>query len=226
MARILLVEDDPILGRGLKFSLEREGYEVTWTETIASTLTALDAHIFNLIALDLQLPDGTGLTIAKKASSKKSSIPVIMITASGDEESVIAGFSAGAADYVRKPFGTRELLARIKVVLGSKSQNFPFRTIQYCELSIQPEQRIAKLSDVPMELNRRQFQILSHLIANAEAVVTRDALISSLDKSEEMFDRTIDSHVSLLRSKLKKFGANGVQITSIYGVGYRLEKKA
>jgi len=223
MSRILLVEDDPALGKSLKFALEKESYEVQWVDTIADAEAKANERAFDLVALDLNLPDGNGLTFAKWMAKSFPQIPVLMITASNDEESVVAGFEAGAVDYVKKPFNNRELFARLKVVL--RGRNNQHKALHYGEITIQPEQRIAKVGDTPVELNRRQFQILSYFIAHAESVVTRDNLISSLDKSEEMIDRTIDSHISHLRTKLRKAGAASVQISPIYGLGYRLEKK-
>ncbi len=224
MARILLVEDDPILGKGLKFSLEKEGYEVLWVDSKTQAESAVMDKVFDIVTLDLNLPDGNGLSFAKWARKNYPRLPIFMITASGDEETVVAGFEAGAIDYVRKPFIMRELLARLKVALNER-RNKVFRALQYGEISIQPDHRMAKAGEVPIELPRRQFQILCHLVEHAESVVTRDSLISILDKGEEMFDRTIDSHVSYLRNKLRKSGANQIQITSVYGLGYRLEKK-
>lgn len=224
MARILLVEDDPLLGKGLKFTLEKEGHEVQLVDCISQAENAIMQKVFDLLALDLNLPDGSGLTLAKWIRKNHPNLPVFMITASNDEDSVVAGFDAGAVDYVRKPFSTRELLARLKVALSSRDTK-AFRSLTYGDISIQPEQRTAKVGEMPVELNRRQFQILCYLVAHAEAVVTREALINSLEKSEEMFDRTIDSHVSFLRSKLRKAGLTGVQINSVYGLGYRMEKK-
>jgi DNA-binding response OmpR family regulator len=225
MARILLVEDDTNLGKGLKFTLEKEGHEVTWVDSISQAENAVMSKVFDLVTLDLNLPDGSGITLAKWSRKNYPRLPIFMITASGDEESVVAGFEAGAVDYVRKPFSTRELLARLRVALNVRNSN-AFRSLQYGDISIQPDQRIAKVGENEVELNRRQFQILCHLVENAEAVVTREALISALDKTEEMFDRTIDSHVSSIRSKLRKAGMKGVQINSVYGLGYRMEMKS
>ncbi len=225
MARILLVEDDTNLGRGLKFTLEKEGHEVQWVDSISQAENAVMSKVFDLITLDLNLPDGSGITLAKWSRKNYPRLPIFMITASGDEESVVAGFEAGAVDYVRKPFSTRELLARLRVALNVRNSN-AFRSLQYGDISIQPDQRVAKVGETEVELNRRQFQILCHLVENAEAVVTREALISALDKTEEMFDRTIDSHVSSIRSKLRKAGLKRVQINSVYGLGYRMETKS
>jgi two-component system OmpR family response regulator len=224
MSRILLVEDDPVLGKGLKFALEKEGFEVHWVTSKAEAEMLANDRIFELVALDLNLPDGSGLTFAKWAAKNRPRLPILMITASGDEDTVVAGFEAGAVDYVRKPFGNKEFLARIKVVLKGKSQQ-KFKAFHYGEITVQPEQRLVKVGESPVELNRRQFQILCHFMANAESVVTREGLIEALGKNEEILDRTIDSHISHLRNKLRKAGVVQVQISPVYGLGYRLEKK-
>lgn len=224
MSRILLVEDDPVLGKSLKFALEKESFEVHWVTTKSEAEMLAADRMFDLAALDLNLPDGSGLTFAKWAAKNRPRLPILMITASGDEDTVLAGFEAGAVDYVRKPFSNKELVARVKVVLKGKSQQ-KHKALHYGDLTVQPEQRLAKVGETPIELNRRQFQILCHFMVHAESVVTRESLMEMLDKSEEMLDRTIDSHISHLRNKLRKAGAVQVQISPVYGLGYRLEKK-
>lgn len=224
MSRILLVEDDPVLGKGLKFALEKEAFEVHWVTSIVEAEMLAADKIFDVVALDLNLPDGNGLSFAKWAAKNRPRMPILMITASGDEDTVLAGFEAGAVDYVRKPFSNKELCARIKVVLKGKNQQ-KHKAIHYGEITLQPEQRVAKVGETNLDLNRRQFQILAHFMANAESVVTRESLIAVLDKGEEMIDRTIDSHISHLRTRLRKAGVAQVQISPVYGLGYRLEKK-
>jgi len=225
MARVLLVEDDPVLGKGLKVALELDGYEVAWATTLQFAREAIRKAVPDLILLDLNLPDGNGLSFAKWASKNHPRMPILMITASGDEETVLAGFDAGAVDFVRKPFSNKELCARVKVILKDRAGKH-LKALHYGEITIQPDQRLAKVGNNAIDLNRRQFQILCHFVANAESVVTRDNLIAALDKSEEMIDRTIDSHISHLRTKLRKAGLMGIQISPVYGLGYRLEKKA
>ena len=223
MSQILVVEDDPILGRSLSISLELEGYKINWCKDIKSAKAASTASIFDLILLDVNLGDGSGLDLCAALRKGGLQTPIIFLTAKTDEESVVAGFNAGANDYVKKPFGNRELLVRIKAHLkgaGSRDSQLKFGT-----LLLVPAKRQAFSDDKEIELNRREFDVLSILIRHPETVVTRDTLLSSLDKDGEIFDRTIDSHVSHIRSKLKKAAVESVQITSVYGVGYRLEKK-
>jgi DNA-binding response OmpR family regulator len=222
MTPLILVEDDPILGRGLSVFLELEGFKINWFRDLKSATVGLTNSESHLIILDVNLPDGSGLDLCVKAREIGLKVPIIFLTAKTDEDSVVRGFNAGANDYVKKPFGNRELLARIKAFLREPAK----RELQhkFADMVLIPEKRQVFVNDQEVELNRREFDILAIFVQHSEAVVTRESLLSSLDKEGEIFDRTIDSHVSHIRSKLKKAGVTSLQITSVYGVGYRLEK--
>jgi len=226
MSTILLVEDDPVLGRGLVVNLEAEGYQVHWSKDLASANDARKKIQASLIILDLNLPDGNGLSLLKAARAEGVTIPVVILTAQTDEDSVVEGLQSGANDYVRKPFGNKELLARVKIVMRDPKPTNP--QIRYGDLAVLPEKRkviyYVDGAEKDIDLNRREFDILAYFIAHAEAVVTREALLEMLDRDREIYDRTIDSHVSHVRSRLKQGGVTSVQISSVYGVGYRLEK--
>jgi DNA-binding response OmpR family regulator len=223
MADILVVEDDPILGRSVVVALEMTGYKVHWARDLASAKKLAEETRLNLILLDLGLPDGSGLELLRKVRARDTEIPIVILTAQTDEDSVVQGLESGATDYVRKPFGKRELLARLKVALKERQDNE--QRIRYENLVVMVDQRRATYGDVVIELNRREFEILHYLVRNAESVVTRQSLLNHLDKDAELFDRTIDSHVSRLRSRLRDAGVLGLQISPVYGVGYRLEKR-
>lgn len=223
MARLLLVEDDPILGRSLTVYLELEGYKIEWARDLRSGTAANDKAQFDLVILDVNLPDGSGLDLCQLIRAKGSRVPIIFLTAKTDEDSVVAGFNAGANDYVKKPFGNRELLARIKASLRETTRRDA--QMRFGDLLMLVDKRQVFAHEKEIDLNRREFDILAVLMNQAEAVVTRDNLLEALDKDGEIFDRTIDSHVSHIRTKLKKSELETVQISSVYGVGYRLEKK-
>lgn len=225
MAHLLLVEDDPGLGKGLKVALELSSYQVTWVESVHEAEREIAKQPFDLVLLDLNLPDGSGLRVAKTSRRERPELPIIILTASGDEDSVVAGLEAGAADYVRKPFGNKELLARVKVALRGKAEPED-KVLQYGAIKLMPDKRRVVINEQPVELNRREYDILAHFVAQPESVVTRESLLRVLKKEGEIFDRTIDSHISHLRTRLRQGGAADVQISSVYGVGYRLEKKA
>ena len=225
--QILLVEDDPVIGRGLSVSLELEGYRVCWVRDLKSAREQRERFHFNFVLLDLGLPDGSGLSLLREIrashSPEDARLPVLVLTAKTQEDSVVEGLQAGANDYVRKPFGNKELLARVRTALRGPQAQGP--QLRYEDLVLIPEQRKAKYRDVELDLSRREFDLLSYLVLHAESVVTREAVLQALDKDSEIFDRTIDSHVSHVRSRLRRAGAQTLQISSVYGVGYRLEKK-
>ena len=223
MIEILLIEDDPVLGRGLCLNLEHEGYKVHWAENLRAASVVNQKKNFGLIILDLGLPDGSGFQLLKEVRTSGSRIPVLILTAKTDVDSVVEGLQLGANDYIRKPFDDRELLARIKTAL--KEPQTRSHQIRYGDLLVLVDQRKVLSNGAEIELSPREFDILFFFIQNAELVLTRESLLESIDKNGELFDRTIDSNISHLRSRLKAAGVNSVQISSVYGVGYRLEKK-
>jgi len=222
MIQILLVEDDPGLARGLQINLELEGYKFFRAENIQQARKLNSENSFHLVILDLGLPDGHGFDFLRDLRTSGSRLPVIILTAQADEDSVVEGLQLGANDYMRKPFGNKELLARIKAILREPQRRE--RQIRYSDLLILIDQRSARFGETNIELNRREFDILLFLVERADNIVTREALLELFDKDGEIFDRTIDSHVSHLRSKLKKADVQAIKISSVYGVGYRLEK--
>jgi len=223
MIEILLVEDDPALGRGLVVNLEHEGYKVHWVRDLQSASLANKRKTLELIILDLGLPDGSGFHFLQEIRATGSRLPVIILTAKTDEDSIVEGFQLGANDYVRKPFSDRELLARIRAAI--KEPQIRSQQLRYGDLLLLVEQRQVKYNGKEVGLSPREFDILAYIVQKAETVVTREALLQEVDKSGELFDRTIDSNISHLRARFREAGIKSIQISSIYGVGYRLEKK-
>ncbi len=223
MSKILLVEDDPVLGRSLQLTLESEKHTVIWVRDLTSAFKANENSTADLVLLDLGLPDGNGLEFCKHLRKSESRVPVVILTAQTHEEAVLAGFSAGANDYVEKPFKPKILIARIKNALKEPIQ----RDEQLCfgDVTLVINQRRVFCGKAEVDLNRREFDTLQYLMEHSGSVVTRDALITALHRDGEIFDRTIDSHVSRLRTRLKAAGLKEIVIRSIYGIGYRLDKK-
>jgi two-component system, OmpR family, response regulator len=222
MRRILLVEDDPGIGAGLKKSLEFEGYEVIWARDLRTANRENEEHEFQLVLLDLGLPDGSGISFCTSIREAGSRLPIIILTAQTHEESVVAGLQAGANDYVRKPFGNRELLARIENVLREPKTRED--QLRFVDLLVLRAQRKVMFNSSEIELTRREYDILVYLTENAESVVTRERLMNHVDQDGQISDRTLDSHLSHIRSKLKKAGLESIKISPVYGIGYRLEK--
>lgn len=219
--RILLVEDDPMLGEGLSISLKLEGYEIVWKRSVGQGLEAFQSEKFDLTILDIGLPDGQGTDLCKKIREVNKDIGIIFLTAKTDEETVVRGLELGANDFVKKPFSHRELMARVKVVLRSKMS--VSRELKAGNLVMFPEKRTASYKGENLTLNRRQFDILVYFLTHADQIITRDQLLTHLNTDGDVFDRTIDSHVSQLRKILKTHSVEEIQISSIYGIGYRLE---
>jgi DNA-binding response OmpR family regulator len=219
--RILLVEDDPMLGEGLSISLKLEGYHLEWRRSIKEGHEAFLADKYDLAVLDIGLPDGQGTDLCKLIREENQDIAIIFLTAKTDEETVVRGLDLGANDFIKKPFSHKELMARIKVVLRPKFGHS--KELKFGELVLNQEQRLVNYKGMPVSLNRRQFDILTYFLSHSNQVITRDQLLSHLNTDGDVFDRTIDSHVSQLRKILKSHEVTDFQIASIYGVGYRLE---
>lgn len=219
--RIFFLEDDPVLGEGIKLQLELAGYDVHWTRTVRSALSDLEqVPSFQLAILDVSLPDGNGFEVCRRIRSSDSEMPILFMTAKTDEDSVVKGFEDGANDYLRKPTGNRELIARIKNLLPA--QRAAKEGWSYSGALLLKTQRKLLTQGLEVPLNRREHEILSYLFQNPERVISRAQLLGQLDKDGEIFDRTIDSHVSHIRSKLRKAGVTQIKIEPIYGEGYRL----
>lgn len=221
MIKILIVEDDPSISHGLQVTLELEGYEVSHAASLKEAEEKNAGQELDLILLDLGLPDGNGFSFLKKLREKSKRIPVIVVTAQTDENSVVEGLQLGANDYIRKPFGQKELIARIKSTL--KEPQLKDHQLRFGDLLILVDQRVVKFKQENIELNSREFEILRYLAERPERVVTREALLQAFDRDGDIFDRSVDSYVSRLRNKLKKTGVLGIKITSVYGLGYRIE---
>lgn len=219
---ILIVEDDPVIARSLQVNIESGGFRPTLASSLKQARQLNEQNKYNLILLDLNLPDGHGFDLLKEIRQSGSILPILILTAVSDEDSVVTGLQLGADDFIRKPFGNRELLARIQAVL--RVPQMRERQLRYGDLLLLLEQRIVKYQEQNLDLSRREFDLLHHLVQRAEAIVTRDALINAISKDGEIFDRTIDSHISHLRATLKKSEVKTIKISSVYGVGYRLEK--
>lgn len=221
LTKILLVEDDPLLGEGLLISLNLEGHTAVWEKTVKSAWEAYQTQDFDLVILDIGLPDGKGTELCQQIRSENNKIGILFLTAKTDEETVVRGLELGANDFVKKPFSQKELMARIKVILRPKLLSD--KELKGGGVTLSPERRTATFKEQTLSLNRRQFDILSFFMSHPDQIVTRDQLLNHLNTDGDVIDRTIDSHVSQLRKILKSNHVNSLNIASIYGIGYRLE---
>lgn len=218
--KILLVEDDPVLGTGLQTFLQLENFDVTWKKSVEEGSEAFLSGSFDLVSLDIGLPDGSGTDLCREIRETDKNIPVIFLTAKTDEETLVRGLEIGANDFVKKPFSQRELLARIKVLLR---ENIWQSGASVGGVIVYPDRREIHFEGKPLDINRRQYEILSYFLSRPDQIVTREQLLVHLGQDGAIYDRTVDSHLSQLRKVLKVTGVKDFEIAPVYGVGYRLE---
>ena len=220
MKKILLLEDDSQISKSLKIGLTLEGFEVTTAGTLSEANQKMELGAYDVFLFDVNLPDGNGIDLCHQIRSAGNETPVLFLSARTDEETVVRGMSIGADDYLRKPFGLEELKIRMK---NAMKRVPPSRQIlEMGLLQIGVAGRTAKVKGLPLNLGRREFDILSSLLKKKGDVVTREDIIAYLGEAAELFDRTVDSHISHLRRKLREGAGEAVQIVPVYGVGYRL----
>jgi two-component system alkaline phosphatase synthesis response regulator PhoP len=228
--KILIIEDEPTLSRLLSYNLGQEGYEVQVVEDGALGLQAAVQNQFDLIMLDIMLPSMNGFEILTKIRQKSIATPVIILTARNAENEVVQGLKHGADDYITKPFGVAELLARVSAVLrrtqseegGIKQSTSSDKAITFGEIQVFPERYEVLVNEELISLRPKEFEVLLYLVQRPGIVVTRDDLMNVVWGFDYFGgQRTVDVHVSSLRKKLE-LGQDTVQIESIRGVGYKL----
>jgi DNA-binding response OmpR family regulator len=224
--RVLLIDDDQRLIELLASYLEQNGVSVTGAGDGARGLAALEAGAFDAVLLDVMMPGMTGLETCKRIR-QKSKIPIIMLTAKGDETDRVVGLEIGADDYVAKPFSPRELLARLRAVLRRASPDAVADRIQIGQIALDAPSREVRLGGKLVELTGIEFDILLALARRAGRVVPRDSLLSDAGRSDVVVgERTVDVHISHLRQKLGDDPRTPKLIKTVRGVGYILAKDA
>lgn len=224
---IVVVEDEEDILELITFNLKKEGFHVRGETNGRAGLDAIRRHRPRLVLLDLMLPDMDGLQICReiKADKMLAGIPVIMVTARGEETDIVVGLEMGADDYVPKPFSPRVLLARVKAVLrrrhpGTDKDN---RVWQSGDLVIDPVRHLVTLDGQPVPLSATEFRILLFLMQRPGWVFTRDQIIDAVHgRDYPVTERSIDVQVATLR---KKLGLAGRMIETVRGVGYRMQDK-
>lgn len=228
--RLLVIEDEPTLSRLLSYNLTNEGYEVIVEDHGQTGYETALRQDFDLILLDLMLPGMNGFEIMTKLRSEGVKTPVIILTAKNAEEEVVQGLKSGADDYITKPFGVAELLARVAAVLrrstGQEEREQPAKQdnshIVLGALTIYPEKYEVTLNGEPITLRPKEFEVLLYLARKPGVVMTRDDLMNAVWGFDYIGgQRTVDVHVSSLRKKLE-LDPQSVHIDSIRGVGYKL----
>lgn len=228
--RILIIEDEPTLSRLLSYNLTQEGYETKLIDHGGEGLQLALDNNYDLIMLDIMLPGLNGFEVLSKLRQRGNKTPVIILTARNAEDEIVQGLRFGADDYITKPFGVAEMLARVSAVLrrvmgeGEMSDVTPRtdKMITIGDLAIFPEKYEALLSGESIPLRPKEFEVLLYLVQRPGVVITRDDLMNVVWGFDYFGgQRTVDVHVSSLRKKLE-MNQETVQIESIRGVGYKL----
>jgi two-component system, OmpR family, alkaline phosphatase synthesis response regulator PhoP len=224
---ILVIEDDKDILELIRYNLQKEHYQVTSADNGEEALKIVKKDPPHLILLDLMLPGIDGLEICRilKADSSLAMIPIIMVTARGEETDIVLGLELGAEDYIVKPFSPRVLIARIRTVLRRKSKTSTdmSQLIRINELTIHPGKREVLLNSKPLDLTFTEFELLYHLASRPGWVFTRYQIVNAV-KGEDypVTDRSVDVQIAGLR---KKLGDYGDLIETIRGIGYRFSDK-
>jgi DNA-binding response OmpR family regulator len=225
MHHILIVEDEAQMRLGLKDNLEFEGYTVDLAENGSSGLEKISKTPYDLIILDIMLPKISGFDICKKIREKGIKIPVIMLTAKGEEIDKVLGLELGADDYITKPFSLREFLARIKAVLRrSEEQSLAAKEIERIgKLEVNFKTYNCYLEGNSVTATYKEIEILKHLWQHRGQVVSRDQLLNEVwGYSENPTTRTVDNFILKLRQKIEQDPAHPRHILTVHGIGYKL----
>ena len=220
MARVLLVEDDHALSRGLVSALGAEGYSVDAAFDGASALTMAADEPYALITLDVGLPDMSGFDVLRKLRARLCKVPILVLTARDAVEAKVEGLDLGADDYMLKPFDPKELAARLRALLRRPAGD-PSPVIRIAGLEIDRSRGAARLNGVPIELRRREWVVLERLTARLGQVVTKERLAAEVfGYDEAVAPNAIEVYIARLRKKLEP---NGPRIRTLRGLGYLLE---
>ncbi len=221
MPQVLIVEDEPAIAELIAVNLRHNGLQPIWAEDGDSAQREIDAVLPDVILLDWMLPGQSGLALARKwrADSRTKSVPIIMLTARGDEPDKVAGLDAGADDYITKPFSTQELLARIRAVLRRRAPEQVNDSVAQGDLVLDAATHRVSYQGRALKIGPTEFKLLHFFMKHAERVHSRAQL---LDKvwGDHVFieERTVDVHVKRLREAL---GPAGVMVETVRGAGYR-----
>jgi two-component system alkaline phosphatase synthesis response regulator PhoP len=224
--KILVVDDEEDILELVRYNLSREGYRVTGTLTGEDALRKVRSDAFDLIILDLMLPgmDGLAFTKTLKNDSRLRSIPIIMLTAKGEESDIVAGLELGADDYITKPFSPKVMIARVRAVLRRHKEEpqDEMAIVKIHDLEINPGRRSVLAKDDPIDLTYTEFQVLLLLAKRPGWVFTRSQIVDLIRGTDyPVTDRSVDVQIVGLR---KKLGVFGKYVETVRGVGYRFKE--
>jgi len=222
LPRILIVEDESSIAELISVNLRHNGFQPVWAMDAESAQRELDEVLPDVILLDWMLPGESGLALARRwrAAARTKAVPILMLTARGDESDRVAGLDAGADDYIVKPFSPRELLARIRAVLRRRVPESAGGVVKIAELQLDADTYRVSWQDKPLKVGPTEFKLLQYLMRHPERVHTRGMLLDKVWGDHVYIEeRTVDVHVKRLRESL---GEAGAMIETVRGAGYRL----
>jgi DNA-binding response OmpR family regulator len=226
--KILVAEDDANIRMGLVDTLESEGYQVFETQDGRQALEVFKKQSFDLILLDVMMPEKSGFDVCRDIRATDPDVPIIMLTAKGEEIDKVVGLKLGADDYMTKPFGVHELLARIAAVLRrskrSSVKEHLTESFNFAGFEVNPKTyKISKDKEI-IDLSERELKLVQHFYASPSEVLSRDNILNAIWGIDYLgTTRTLDQHIAQLRKKIEKDPANPYYITTVHGVGYRYE---
>lgn len=228
--RILIVEDEPAVARGLEYGLSREGFEVAWAETGQRALELTREQDPHLILLDIRLPDISGFDVCRQLRAEGRRQPILMLTARDEELDKVLGLELGADDYVVKPYSLRELISRVRALLrrayGELATTAQGSRVRFGDLELDLERLQVMQGGQPVDLTPTEFRLLRYLVAHPDRPCSREALIEAVWGYESGIgsDRTVDVHIRHLREKLEADPANPRWLVTVRGVGYKFQR--
>ena len=219
--KILLIEDESGIADNVVYSLEAGGYAVIWASEGLKGLEDLAQNPVELVILDVGLPDISGLDVCREIR-KTSDVPIIFLTARGDEIDRVVGLEIGADDYVVKPFSPRELVARVNVILRRTRSAQPTENTDGI-FAVDQQQRRITFRQIVLDLTPYEYGILNILLAHPDRVYSREQLMNAVWSSpEQSFERAVDTHIKILRAKLRAVDPNDNSLVTHRGIGYSL----
>ena len=223
MSVVLVIEDQPAILRGLADNLRCESYEVLTAADGQTGYELLLSRRPDVVILDLMLPIMSGYDVCRKARTAGIQVPILMLTARGEEMDRVAGLDLGADDYVTKPFSLPELLARVRALLRRSHNAAPAAgLLQFDDVEVDFDQYVARRGGAVVDMTRKEFQVLRYLSAQSGKVVTREELLENVWGFEKYpTTRTVDNHILSLRTKLESDSGNPRRLLTVHGVGYR-----
>jgi two-component system phosphate regulon response regulator PhoB len=222
LPRILIVEDESAIAELISVNLRHNGFQPVWAMDAESAQRELDEILPDVILLDWMLPGESGLALARRwrNAARTKAVPILMLTARGDEADRVAGLDAGADDYIVKPFSPRELLARIRAVLRRRVPESAGGLLKIAQLQLDADTYRVSWQEKPLKVGPTEFKLLQYLMRHPERVHTRGMLLDKIWGDHVYIEeRTVDVHVKRLRESL---GEAGAMIETVRGAGYRL----